>query len=300
MNYINSPIHKTKFNDHLLFVKRDDLLDTKFSGNKARKFYYYLVHEFPKVKKLISYGSPQANSLYSFSQLAKIKNWEFDFYVDHIASYLIKNPEGNYFYASENGANIIDLSSSKTSLSPNEYIKRIVLDNEEETLFVQEGGREKEAEFGVKILANEIMSWANENKLTNLVVVLPSGTGTTALFLQKNLPFKVITCACVGGESYLKSQFLSLEKDESLHPTIVQHRKKYHFGKLYREFYEMHIKVYEQTNIEFDLLYDPLGFLSLEKYLEENRDDQTYLYIHQGGLLGNKSMLKRYKRKQYH
>ena len=41
MTYSNSPTEKINFNNHEIFVKRDDLLDLDFSGNKARKFYYF-------------------------------------------------------------------------------------------------------------------------------------------------------------------------------------------------------------------------------------------------------------------
>jgi 1-aminocyclopropane-1-carboxylate deaminase/D-cysteine desulfhydrase-like pyridoxal-dependent ACC family enzyme len=47
--------------------------------------------------------------------------------------------------------------------------------------------------------------------------------------------------------------------------------------------------------IEFDLLYDPVGWL----ILLENPEifQKPTLYIHQGGLIGNESMLARYQRK---
>ncbi len=162
-------------------------------------------------------------------------------------------------------------------------------------LFIEEGGRVQEASFGIKILADEIISWVEENDLKNIKIMLPSGTGTTALFLQKFLPFEVLTVACVGGSEYLKKQFLYLDEDETNHPTILQMPKKYHFGKLYKEFYEIYNEIKKETKIEFELLYDPLGFYSLvnSKYFEEN----NILYIHQGGLLGNPTMIERYTRK---
>ena len=45
----------------------------------------------------------------------------------------------------------------------------------------------KRASFGIEILANEIKSWAKEQNIEDkrLKVFLPSGTGTTALYLQK-------------------------------------------------------------------------------------------------------------------
>ena len=281
MNYTNSAIEKINFNNQKYFVKRDDLLHHDFSGNKARKFFYYLINDFPNIKRVVSHGSSQSNAMYSLSVLCKIKNWKFDYYVDHTASFLKENPVGNYKQAIENGMNI------KEEKLPNFF--------DDETLFISEGGAVKEASFGIEILANEIKIWAKENNIKNLKIFLPSGTGTTALYLQKFLPFEVITCSCVGDEEYLKKQFEILEKNN--HPTIIKSEKKYHFGKLYKEFYEIHNELLKQTNIEFDLLYDSLGWICLNNYLQNNKEESTILYIHQGGILGNISMIQRYLRK---
>ena len=291
MKYINSPITKTKFKNKTIYVKRDELLDKDFSGNKARKFYYFLINDFPNINKIISYGSAQANSLYSLSVLAKIKGLKLDFYVNHINSFLKQNPQGNYKASLENEANLIEKDDVELQVFIEKNLK-------EDELFIEEGGRIKEAEFGIKILAQEIETWAIQNDFKNLKVVLPSGTGTTALFLQKNLPFEVLTVACVGGDEYLKKQFFHLEKDEKYHPTIVKMDKKYHFGKLYKEFFKIWKEVKDETNIEFDLLYDPLGFILLKKNMENKElKNNEIIYIHQGGLLGNKSMIERYIRK---
>ena len=281
MNYTNSPIEKINFNNQEYFVKRDDLLDSDFSGNKARKFYYYLINDFPNIKKVVSHGSSQSNAMYSLSVLCKIKNWQFDYYVDHTASFLKENPIGNYKYAIENGMNIIE------EKLPDFF--------DEETLFISEGGAIIEASLGIEVLATEIKTWAKENNIKNLKIFLPSGTGTTALYLQKFLPFEVLTCACVGDDEYLKKQFELLEKDN--HPTIIKTNKKYHFGKLYKEFYEIHNELLKQTNIEFDLLYDSLGWICIDNYLKNIRNNNHILYIHQGGIIGNSSMKQRYLHK---
>lgn len=282
MKYTNSPIEKINFNNQEYFIKRDDLLNSDFSGNKARKFYYYLVNDFPNIKKIVSFGSAQSNAMYSLSVLSKLRNWQFDYYVDHIATFLKDNPLGNYKFALENGMNIIE--------------ERIPDIFDENTLFISEGGAEKEASFGIEVLANEINSWAKDNHIENLKVFLPSGTGTTALYLQKYLSFEVLTSPCVGNDEYLKKQFEKLEQTN--YPTIIKTDKKYHFGKLYKEFYEIHNELLKQTNIEFDLLYDSLGWICFEKYINSlNNKDYSFLYIHQGGLLGNISMLERYKYK---
>lgn len=282
MNYTNSPTEELTFNGQKYFIKRDDLLHPNFSGNKARKFYFYLKNNFPKIKKVISHGSAQSNAMYSLSVLCKIKNLEFDYYVDHIATFLKKNPIGNYKNALENGMNIKEQS--------------LPLSFKEEELFIKEGGALIEASFGIKILAEEIKLWAKQKEIKNLKIFLPSGTGTTALYLQKYIDFEVLTCACVGDEDYLKKQFNMLEKEN--HPKILQRPKKYHFGKLYKEFYDIHNELLKQTNIEFDLLYDSLGWICLNNYLKEIKNiDFSILYIHQGGVLGNISMKERYRYK---
>ncbi|PIW59134.1 pyridoxal-phosphate dependent enzyme [Shewanella sp. CG12_big_fil_rev_8_21_14_0_65_47_15] len=303
--FANTPVEKMFFAGRDIFLKRDDLLHPDFSGNKARKFAYFLAHEFTGVKKVICHGSPQANSLYSLSALASIKGWQCDFYVDHIASHILNNPSGNYAAAVANGANIIDLSRLG-GLNPDvgtrcqAYIEQQVLPYEPAALFIPEGGRCGYAEYGVSILANEIVVWSKMHNISDLKVFLPSGTGTTALFLnqyfiRQQTDIRVVTCAVVGGDAYLRQQFSMLNSDIREHPQIVNVGKKYHFGKLYPEFYAMWQRVCA-SGVQFDLLYDPLGFIVLEDYLQRS-EPGVVMYLHQGGLLGNETMLPRYQRK---
>jgi 1-aminocyclopropane-1-carboxylate deaminase/D-cysteine desulfhydrase-like pyridoxal-dependent ACC family enzyme len=279
---INSPTEQITFENQSFLIKRDDLLHKDFSGNKARKFYYYFINDFPNIDTVISYGSNQSNAMYSLSVLAQLKGWKFIYYVDHIPSILKENRQGNYKYALANDMQIIeDKEFNKENLQLKNY-----------ELFISEGGAVKEAQVGLEILANEIKEYQKQHTIKNLKVFLPSGTGTTALFLQKFLDCEVLTCPCVGDSEYLKQQFLELENDEELHPTVINTDKKYHFGKLYKENYILWKKLKEETNIEFDLLYDPIGmktFLSLPK-----EKSFTYLYIHQGGVKGNVTMIERY------
>lgn len=286
MKNINSRVDTVNFNGFEIFVKRDDLLSNDFSGNKARKFFYYLENEFPLMTKVVSHGSNQSNAMYSLSVLCQLKGWEFTYYTHNIPSFLQKEPLGNYKAALDN--NMIVLENQDIPIS-----------FEKDTLFIPEGGALDKAELGIAQLAHEIEAFAYENNINDLEIFLPSGTGTTAVYLQKNLSFKVLTCACVGDDAYLKQQMFGLVKDEFSHPTILNMGKKYHFGKLYEEFYSMYKNVKLQTNIEFDLLYDPLGFMVLEKYLNENSSKKV-MYVHQGGILGNATMLQRYARKSYY
>ncbi len=291
-----TPIESIVFRGHNFYLKRDDLISNDFSGNKARKLHYYLVNDFPHIKKLVSYGSNQSNAMYSMSVLAKLRGWQFTYYTDHISEYLKTNPHGNYAKALENGMKISCHSEFISESKNKEILKQVQYDDG--TLFINEGGRDKEAGFGLEIMAKEISDWQAAEGIQRLNIFLPSGTGTTALFLQKYLKLhniKVYTTPCVGDAAYLVQQFSLLAEDTSLHPTIINPPKKWHFGKLYKEHYKIWLELQKSTEITFDLLYDPIGWQVLSENLE--KFDGAILYVHQGGLLGNESMLPRYERR---
>lgn len=295
MKLSQSPITQHSFNNHKFFLKRDDLLHSHFSGNKARKFMMLLEEQNSDIKTLISYGSAQSNAMYSLAALAQIKGWSFEFYVNHIPSWLKNTPIGNYRGAIDLGMKVTAMQDVGSKLHPSQYITD-VRGLDDTTLFVPEGGRAHIAEEGVKQLAWEILEWTRFNTKEQFTVALPSGTGTTALYLHKHLSphgIEVVTCPCVGDKNYLVEQFNML--DEPSHPTILSVRDKHHFGRLYKEDYETWKDLYQQTDLEFDLLYDPYMWQCLAPWLQEN-PDKTLIYIHQGGLLGNESMLPRYQR----
>lgn len=294
MKLADTPITQHDFDGIRFYLKRDDQLHSHFSGNKARKFMALLKQPLPHIDTLISYGSIQSNAMYSLSALAAIKGWKFEFYVDHIPQWLAQNPKGNFRAALDMGAQI--KAVNEFHLHPRDYIDQ-VRQHDSHCLVVPEGGRFKHAEEGIKQLASEILSWTRYENSAEFVVALPSGTGTTALYLHKHLSphnIEVVTCPCVGGAEYLKQQFADL--GESSFPTILELPAKHHFGHLYRQDYITWKELLEQTHVEFDLLYDPMMWQCLQSWYADN-PHKTLIYIHQGGLLGNESMLPRYERK---
>jgi 1-aminocyclopropane-1-carboxylate deaminase/D-cysteine desulfhydrase-like pyridoxal-dependent ACC family enzyme len=295
----NSPVTQHDFDGFSFDLKRDDQLHSHFNGNKARKFLHILQNNYPGVTRLIGWGSAQANTLTSLAALANIKGWRLTYYVDHMPTWLNDNPKGNYRTALELGAEIIALSETQGSngLHPSQYIKEHH-STDPQCLCIPEGGRFQEAKTGIDTLAKELLSWTRFEPHKTFVVALPSGTGTTALYLHRALSphgIEVITCPCVGGKDYLIKQFEELEPNSS-YPTVLEMPSKHHFAKLYQEDYEIWNDLNQQTHVEFDLLYDPLMWRCLRGWLKEN-PDKSLLYVHQGGLLGNETMLARYQRK---
>ncbi len=281
-----SPFERRSFHEQTFYLKRDDLLDSDFSGNKARKFYYFLMHDFPGITRVISSGSNQSNAMYSLSVLARLKQWQFVYVCDHVPSFLKLHPVGNYAKALENGMTLIESSDKEETL-------RSLMS--EQTLCIEEGGRQREAEEGLVLLADELLEDIQNANISEPYLFLPSGTGTTALYLQKRLPFRVYTCCTVGDSDYLKRQWQRLELDASSWPMILESPKKYHYGKLYPELYTLWQALKHDMHVEFDLVYDPIGWTVLLAHVSQLKG--TPIYVHQGGLLGNVSMQQRYARK---
>lgn len=304
MQLSESPVQAICVDGRSLWVKRDDLLHPDFSGNKARKLYYLLHQDLSHVERFISYGSVQSNALYSLSVLAKLRGKAMDYYVTRIPAWLRQSPLGNYQGALDNGARFIEVGDRLQSSGQNleQYVSESIVPQQGAALFVPEGGRFEQAREGVYRLADEIIQWQRLHAAGALIVMLPSGTGTTALFLNQRfkmlgVDIRVLTCACVGDADYLRGQFAQLGSSPAYYPEIISTGKKFHFGKLYPECYALWRQLRAQTDIEFDLLYDPQGWLALLTYLKLDCPDCQVMYLHQGGLLGNATMLPRYRRK---
>jgi len=103
----------------------------------------------------------------------------------------------------------------------------------------------------------------------------------------------VLTTPAVGDRDYLLTQMQSLGQLPN-NLKILQNRKKHHFAKPYAEF----LMVYNEllhAGIEFDLIYGALMWHTLLQHIDNV--EGTILYIHSGGLIGNASMLARYRHK---
>jgi len=283
--FFESPIQKVQFNQQSYWVKRDDLLHPLFSGNKARKLHYYLTQELPHIQTLISYGGNQSNAMLSLAALAQLKQWQFIYYVKPLPKVLKQQPIANLKRALDCGMQLIETKTLPTTQQS----------FNDDTLFISQGAAEIWAEMGVKQLAVELNQFVSQQQQKKWALFLASGTGTTALYLQKHTNLSVVTTPCIGDGNYLQQQWRQLEPYCTHFPQIIETDKKYHFGQLYAEFYQLWQQLAQQTHIKFDLLYDPKAWLAMQQFRQVW--DGEIIYIHCGGVLGNESMLKRYQRK---
>ncbi|EAU00209.1 pyridoxal-phosphate dependent enzyme [Campylobacter curvus] len=275
-------IEPFSFHGRDFYLLRDDLLGD-FNGNKARKLEYFLNADLSGFKRIVSHGSSQSNAMYSLSLFAKIKNLEFCYVVSHLNSNLKQNPVGNFKFALENGMKIFVVEDRV------KFAKELA--DTADALFINEGVAQNEAEYGFKTQADEILTWSEKSGVSP-DIFLPSGTGTSATYLAKHIDLNVFTCPCVGDAKYLREEIAAL--DEHSRVKILTPPKKYHFGDLKLELYEIWQEL-KASGVEFELIYDPVGFITMFANLKEFKNE--ILYIHQGGLLGNISQKMRYERK---
>lgn len=289
MRLINSPISQFDYKQHTFYVKRDDLLDPQFSGNKARKLAYYLENSLPHIDTLVSYGGSQSNLMYSLSCLAKLKQWNFIYYIKTLSTQAKSETSGNLTYSLQNGMQLIELKNDYNSFCDN--LASTMKSNQ---LLIKQGGAQIEAEYGIQQLAHEIRAWAQQQNFQQLAIFIASGTGTSALYLQKHLPeFEVYTTNCVGSPEYLLKQFEALITTKQNKPNILVN-DTYRFATPYAELYKTITDIQNTSQIEFDMVYDPIAWNILLNHL--NKISSPILYIHCGGTIGNTTMLKRYKK----
>jgi 1-aminocyclopropane-1-carboxylate deaminase/D-cysteine desulfhydrase-like pyridoxal-dependent ACC family enzyme len=273
-----------------LFVLRDDLLHPFLNGNKARKLFYFLDKNLDDISTIVSYGGNQSNMLYALSYFCFIKQKKFIYYTTNIPINLTKNPIGNFKFALELNTHFRELDKLDFDIQISQ-VKQNINKNQ---LFISQGGADIYSKYGIKKLSLDIKKYIKDNNLSNISIFLPSGTGTSALYLQQYLENTIYTTPCIGDEKYLLEQFELLkikDKDIQKYPIILNTNKKYHFGKCYKEFYDKYL-YFLSHKIEFELLYDMKSLLAIEENIDQL--SSNILYIHSGGVYGNNSMKLRY------
>lgn len=261
------------------WIKRDDQL-WPFPGNKGRKLLGLLQRDWSGVEQLVSHGGNQSNAMLAIARLARLKGLPFRYSTRPMPAWLKDSPTGNLAAALELGMQLAEARKAPAAQ-----------DFGPETCFIPQGAAMPEAQVGLTVLAREVETDAEVAGLRDPLVFLPSGTGATALYLQQALPFEVWTTPCAGDAAYLRRQFRALVPDARL-PRILPPADRQPFGRPATQYLTLWQELRAATGIEFDLLYDPKGWLTLLR----DAPDRPVIYLHCGGVEGNASMLARYRR----
>jgi len=285
-----SRIDRFMFRGRAFFVKRDDLIDPLLSGNKYRKLYTLIQTPADRYQNITSYGGVQSNAMLSLAALCQQKGWQFHYTSKPVPHHLREHPTGNLALALASGMQLHEVEHD----AYRQAIDALQSQRDDSTLCVPQGGADPMAQAGIHTLAQEIDDWRHENGIEQLHVVTPSGTGTTAFYLATAMPDAlVLTTPAVGETDYLIAQMGRLGAvPENLH--ILGSSRKYHFATPYPEL----LAIYRElgaAGIEFDLIYGALMWHTLLQHID--RFAGAILYVHSGGLMGNDTMLARYRYK---
>jgi len=296
-----SPVERYIIRGEPFWVKRDDLLSlpgTNLSGNKARKL--FALHSMPQErlpKSLASYGGAQSNAMVALAMVAHARGVPFKYFTKSLPKWLRGQPIGNYARALSLGANISELSVFEYRRLTQCRTADGCLDFEDSdgTLWVPQGVASCVAETGVRNLAQEILLWLQERQAEGLPVsiVVPAGTGTTALFLSRHLKgiATVIAIPCVGNGTFLLQQMEKLDQATGAvgtFPLILEDSAARKFAAPSVEALEIW-KTVVSAGLPIDLVYAPRAWEILLGARSNHHPvvvGQELLYVHSGGLEG--------------
>lgn len=288
MNLANSPVTKISFLGREWHIKRDDLLDERLSGNKARKLYRFAANPV-SAKRILSYGGAQSNAMYSISELAKAQGVEFVYYAKTLPATLRQTPSGNLKAALDNGMRLIELPHTQYESRIAELLTR----EDGNTLLIRQGGADEYARDGLRMLSEELAQYAADNKLKDPIAVTSSGTGTSAGYLADYLPFECLTVPCVADKVFLDGEFERLGATKK--PTVIETVDKIAFASPHPKLLSTYRELLS-CGIEFDLIYDAKCWLAVSENLDYF-DGRDVIFVHSGGTLGNETQLERYRYK---
>ena len=199
-------------------------------GNKARKLASLVGR--PRLPALVSHGGPQSNAMLALAAVAAARGTKLTYHTKPLPGWLRTAPTGSLAEARRLGMTLVEHPSA----AGYEAAVRACRAADIGGGFVPQGGACPDAEAGVAELASEIGAWwtghqRSDTTPTALRVVVPAGTGTTALYLARHLaatagpPVRVFAVPCVGDAAYLRQQMAAL--DAASGGCLVSTRPKY-------------------------------------------------------------------------
>uniref|UniRef100_A0A7S3A3Y5 Tryptophan synthase beta chain-like PALP domain-containing protein n=1 Tax=Rhodosorus marinus TaxID=101924 RepID=A0A7S3A3Y5_9RHOD len=293
-----SPIETVSTFGREILVKRDDslIIAPRLGGNKVRKL-HHLIHD-TSTEAIVSYGSAQGNTMAALASLCKMNGREFVYYTATVPRFLRDKPSGNFKFSLDSGMELRIVPST-------DNITPLQVAGLSSFHFVPLGAAYQLAEEGVKVLARELIEQLKTCERANVRIVVASGTGTLALFLERYLRLNatnisVVAAPVVGDAAYLVQQMQDLDKrsgDVGIIPAVLDPMEKKPFAKPRKELLEIWKELSAQ-GLNVDLIY---GARVWEILLEQpeafiGNKDITCVYYHCGGLDGDSSQLSRYKR----
>jgi len=269
-----------------VWVKRDDEIHPLISGNKWRKLKGYLSESQPEA--ILTVGGPFSNHLHATAALCHSISIPCTLIVRGLDADL-SNPTLRDVVAW--GAKVLRVSRKQYRDIRERKIDPKELASTPEALFISEGGMGKKGMEGQRELSLEIRSQLGE---WPDVIVVPVGTGTTALGLRKYIPdsCRIIGVRCVLDDGLLQRWENHLDAESSTFPELLTSYEWKGFGRYNLNLLEWIEYCNEKWNLPLDIVYNGKAFYALAQLIRQGDLglNQKIVYVHTGGLQGNRSL----------
>ena len=270
-----------------VYVKRDDLIDFAFGGNKVRMAEYIgAVAQERQCTKIITFGSVHSNHVRVMGCLCNYLGIDCDLII-------LRDSEeatigGNYKLLKQ--LKDIHLEYCNTDEAHN-FIDNYQAKQESEGinyLWVPGGGHMVEAAYGYRDAANEILRQQKALGVQFDAVFLPCGTGTTQAGLimgLKNTGIDVIGLTVARPVERCKSVITNMlqktvNTSEEWNVNVLE--SKIPYGQTSDEVIETTKALAQKDGLFLDPVYNAKSFWGMTEYLKENHF-KNVLYLNTGG-----------------
>lgn len=288
-------------NNNKLYIKREDLLDFSFGGNKVRKAQYFEKELISgNYDTVITYGSSVSNHCRVISDLAKKLS----------INCIIVSPLSNEKEESINrklikksGAKVIECNIDKVSETIEEQIS-LEKAAGRKPYFIPGGGHNNLGTHAYFIVYNEIVRWEMEHNNKFDYLFLASGTGTTQaglivgqeIYEHKNRRIIGISIAReqIRGEKvvreavldYLKAYYPNnFKQNRTPIVNFITDFENREYGKFSDDIERRVSELYYKHGLALSKTYTGKAFVGMENYIEaQNIKDKNLLFIHTGGI----------------
>lgn len=302
-------------------------------GNKARKL-LSLHHTLAPGSRVSSHGGAQSNAMLALAHLCRSRDAQLAYHTRPLPKWLREQPVGNFARALDLGMRLHEHASAdayEAACADASAGAAVTADSEDDKhaartpLFVPQGAAWPGAEVGVAGLADEIRTWwegheaqeagrqqtaamsssfsSSSSSSSPLSVVVPSGTGTGALFLARHVPpsVRVYAVPCVGGPDGLRQQMRALDAASGavgIFPEVLAPPAELTtpFAAPSAAVLASWREAAEAHGLLLDLVYGAIAFGTLASRGFRVGGARATLYVHCGGLEGLDTSLRRYAR----
>lgn len=289
-----SPIHKMNYScgETAIWMKRDDLIEFAFGGNKVRLF-EYIAYKIKKsnVDRIVTYGSSYSNYLRVAATVSAMLNVECDLIIlDHSGP---SREGGNVDLLKLFDVNTIHCPEKDAHDFIDEYKRELELKHIN-YMWIPGGGHIMEASFGYVDAAREIIHQCINLNVEFDAVFLPCGTGTTQAGLIYGLAGTEVIGISVARTKercieeinmQLKAMGENTQRTEYDHRVNVIHDDKTQYGELSNAIEDVIKEIARSDGVFLDPIYNAKAFWGMSEYLkacEANRY-KNVLYLNTGG-----------------